>query len=196
MQSLVYNYSWTKQQLWNATRCYIRQAAMVWNVPAPVFHDHTLSDHRIRGGGRYYGYQHGRQLYVNVRAATTPPQVRNRIWSYPGHKTDRTCAGILAHEFGHYLDQCLDHPSRSSEWRTLLGARHRITSYEPVPAEALAETLRVFALNPDLLRNGRRERYDFVRRLGLVPLHSTPWETVLLNAPPFIFTAAQKFASS
>lgn len=158
-------------------------------------------------------------VYVNVAKATRPQRVRGRIWSFPGHKTDRTAAGILSHEIGHHVSlMCvrrgvqlpcvrrmqttnLERPTYMTignykPWQDLLKTTKPVTSYEPVPDEAFAETMRLFILNPDLLQLGRPMRYEFLtEHLKLDPVVTNTYREVLLNAPEFILDAASKFAS-
>lgn len=47
-------------------------------------------------------------VFVNVRVTAFPVSIPgNRRWSYPGWKTDRTAAGVVAHELGHHVEAML-----------------------------------------------------------------------------------------
>lgn len=103
-------------------------------------------------------------------------------YSWPGHISDRTVQGVLAHELGHHA-----HHSRydADGIRAEFPRRHRVTGYEPNVDESFAETFRLLVLNPDLLRQGRPERYDYMTcTLGFVPSETRSWQVVLENAPP------------
>ena len=129
---------------------------------------------------------------VNVPVTALPvDKPRMRSWSYPCWKTDRTAIGVVAHETGHYVEHALQRAGKlnpaehGAAWRTLLSKyKKRVTSYEPRPSEAWAETLRLFILNPYLLKFGIPERYEFVRRL-LKPSEERTWRAVLLDHPAY-----------
>lgn len=149
-------------------------------------------DHPYRTGRTYGLYSFG-TVFVNVVLATKPvlrPAMRS--WSWPGYKVDRTAMGICAHEVGHHVAQA--HVARSTDavdwtakWRNLLANRQRkvVSGYEPVPDEAWAETMRLFILNPDLLRKAIPWRYDYVTQVtGLRPIERVlrkGWRKVLSN---------------
>ncbi len=137
------------------------------------------------------------EIFVNVARAAMPTRERSRIWSYPGHKTDRTPAGILAHETGHHVGHEL-RLDTSSEWFDIWLFSDSVTSYEPTMEEGFAETMRLFILNPELLRKGRPSRYQYLIDAGLKPLKpGGNWKVdVLANAPQHIKDAANKFANA
>lgn len=132
-------------------------------------------------------------IFVNVPVTALPVQnPGNQRWSYPCWKTDRTAIGVLAHECGHYVEDYLQHVKKTllpsihgHNWRVLVSKGKKVTSYEPVPSEAWAETMRVFILNPDLLRLGIPKRYKFLIDAGLKPSETRPWNEVL-NHPAYI----------
>jgi len=69
-----------------------------------------------------------------------------------------------------------------------------VSSYEPNPSEAFAEAMKLFILNPDLLRAGRPLRYRFVTEvLSFRPVHDLSWREVLRHAHPKFFTAADQW---
>lgn len=201
----VYRYGMTKQELYEAAGQYVERVLALWGLKMPLLVSTSPSKAQHGRGGTLFGLylpdsQSG-TIFVNVERSTQPPRVRGRIWSYPGHKSDRTAAGILAHETGHYIWNRTA-GAKKAGWVSLLdlsqpgrwSACKPITSYEPTVGEAFAETMRLFILNPELLHLGRPTRYNFLRRvLSLIPPHSLPWRNVLMNAPDFILSAAMKF---
>jgi hypothetical protein len=191
-----FSYEWTKEQLFDYTLRFLKQRLRPQLEEWPEVVGRTVSQHRYGSGGRYYGDYDGSVVTVNVAASTYPPRKRGRVWSFPGHKSDRTAAGILAHEFGHVIWKERVGRTAAREWaRSYCDRKRAITGYEPTPEEAFAETARLFLLNPKLLYEGRRARFYFLRQtLGLEPLHKKSWEDVLLHAPEFIVQAAGKFA--
>jgi hypothetical protein len=120
-------------------------------------------------------------------------------WSYPGYKADRTIAGVIVHELGHHIWDVrvergiLGHMFQL-DWDLTIADEARVSSYEPVPEEAFAESIKLYGLNPDLLRVGRPERfYALHDHLELPEPHRTPWRDVLVNAHPKLIAAAEKW---
>lgn len=145
-----------------------------------------------------------RLILVNLDAVAKPAlRPTGRTWSYPGYKTDRTAMGVVCHEGGHYVQDMLRHSEGrlswnaqlDKEWRELLSScRKRVTSYEPIPDEAFAETMRLFILNPEMLRLGIPQRYGFISKLGLVPSEMRPYQEVLDGNAYYIQAAEKWFA--
>ncbi len=102
-------------------------------------------------------------------------------YSWPGHVSDRTVQGVLAHELGHHC-----HLTRPDAMRIMetFPRRCRVTGYEPNASESFAESFRLFVLNPSLLREGRLERYVYLIDLGFVPCESRHWNEILSGIPP------------
>jgi hypothetical protein len=150
----------------------------------------TARDKRTVGAGT--GLYYAGHVFVNLPRCAMPvhkPAVRS--WSWPGWKTDRTPVGVVAHETGHHVEYAMRVDKRldrdnGSAWRALLATTkgRTVSGYEPVPDEAWAETLRVFILNPDILRRALPARYAFITDCGLraVPrLLRKGWRAVLAN---------------
>lgn len=76
----------------------------------------------------------------------------------------------------------------SIEFKPIQGKR--VSGYEPNHLEKLAETMRLFILNPDLLRLASPSRYTFLLLSGLRPVINKPWDKVLENANERIINAA------
>lgn len=198
IQPFVFNPAWDRKTLWDAAQAYIFQACHEWMVVPPLILNEQPPHARHTGtGGTFYGqWKPPNKIFVNVPHATAPARHKGYVWSYPGHKTDRTCAGILAHEFGHHLVtgiQCM--PPIDGAWYLISQRTAPVTSYEPTYDEARAESLRIFILNPDLLAFARPARYQYITRY-LPPLHQRPWREVLSKAPDFILKSAEAFAQS
>ena len=154
----------------------------------------VMPDARLVGAhtGLYHQSEDGDGIiFVNVGVTALPTRTPgHRRWSWPCWKTDRTAVGVVAHEMGHHVDEVLLagrlNPSRCGEWLHALKGR-KVTSYEPVPSEALAETMRLFILNPELLQLGLPQRYRFIRDvLKLKPSERRGWTTVLGHNPHYI----------
>jgi hypothetical protein len=136
---LIYDPAWSRRILWDCAVDYIYQAAREWQVPPPKISDQPYpGGQKYSSGGKFYGHWvYPDLIWVNVSASTAPVKVRGRVWSYPGYKVDRTCAGILAHEFGHHCagNRKMDAP----RWREIVRATKPVTGYEPTADESWAE---------------------------------------------------------
>jgi hypothetical protein len=141
----------------------------------------------------YYGlYVWGSgKLSVNEIKAKPPVTTPGFSWSYTGYKSDLTGAGIIAHECGHYIDEILKFPSKRIK-KAVRGEK-AVSSYEPDRYEVFAESMKLFILNPNLLKVGRPKRYAFLCELGLIPLINDDWETVLAKAHPKLIAAARNW---
>ena len=192
MEPLVYDPSWKRDDLWWEAIRYVKSACQLWALPQPILtRTAPPGAQKFSTGGTYYGHWISpNHIFVNVAKATSPARVRGRVWSYPGYKIDRTCAGILAHEFGHHAAG--NTKMNANDWRKVVAETLPVSGYEPTANEAWAESMRVFILNPDLLRQGRRLRYEYITQ-HFGPLHDATWQEVLKNAPEFIREQAEKF---
>jgi hypothetical protein len=142
------------------------------------------ADETIPGCGDYDGKG---TLRVAVRKCASEGKA-GAAWSYPGYVIDRTPYGVVAHETGHYLVQVLGLDPGQLIQET---GEEAITSYAPEPEEWLAEMLRLFITNPDLLAKIRAK--TFVRlREKLIPVETRGWQEVLAAAPARTRQQAQK----
>lgn len=170
---------------------------------------------KTRLGDSYGCYEYNtRTIHCNVGKTKFPVKNPGFHWSYTGAKADLTIPGIIAHEAGHHIDACLAKDEKSpkayikkkacsksltvtSKFAEILLCEiyvreNSVSSYEPNVAEMLAESMRLFILNPELLREGRPMRYKYITDfLGLKPIVTAPWEKILENAHERLI-AAQK----
>lgn len=149
-----------------------------WNkLPVPAF----FSNRRLAQDTGYYNPS-TTGVVVDVRATAHPVERPHHMcWSWPAFKTDRTAVGVPCHETGHHVQYVMMKNRRwDRKWSILCNNTPRITSYEPVPSEAFAETMRLFILNPELLRRYSPDRYNFINfALGLQPIEDRdPFEVV------------------
>jgi hypothetical protein len=159
-----------------------------WNNLPPVL---IVNDPRLSGYGRY---DHGSPgtIRVNVGSTRLPARIPGYAWSFTGYKADLTVPGVIAHEAGHHAHLTLG-------WSRLKGllnvsSEPAVSAYEPNLGEVIAEALKVFILNPELLRAGRPLRWHFITEvMGLKPLHATPWLEVLRYAHSKHHAAARKW---
>jgi len=147
----------------------------------------TKYDHRASGSycGMCTYYRNTRNTKVQVWTPAVAnisfsPEPGNRQWSYPGYKVDRTGVGVVCHEVGHHVDFLL----RASKSTLFCYRGEKVSNYEPCAAEAFAETMRLFILNPCLLHILAPKRCEYlVNTVGLKPLVVEDWDAVLAHAP-------------
>lgn len=112
----------------------------------------------------------------------------------PGSFEDFTPLGVMCHEVGHHVDYVL-HPSSYSQrngFEAVVDEEEDVSRIEHNVLESFAEAIRLFVTNPDLLRVGRPDRYEYLTKtIGLKPLHLTPWRSVLRNAGKRVRSAAE-----
>lgn len=174
------------------------------NALVQKFFDRATADAELVGRRTgLYGYGH---IFVNVPVTALPvarPSMRS--WSWPGYKVDRTAVGVVAHEAGHYVEHKLqelgrlDPKTHGERWRQLIElTKKTVSGYEPVPSEAWAESMRLFILNPALLKEGSPARYGFIYEVvGLRPLPRLlrkGWRRVLANEN--YFAAAERWVAA
>lgn len=89
----------------------------------------------------------------------------NPMYSYPNFTSNRTPQGVLVHEFGHYLSSNKYKPYKYSNSTIKNRIQEKcITSYCPNSDEWMAEMLKLFITNPDLLKNIRPNTYkEFIK---------------------------------
>lgn len=140
------------------------------------------------------GYYTNNRVFVNLKkAAHLVKKPMCTSWSFPAYKIDREPCGVVAHETGHHVDKCYGDISQGSTWANIVKNSKAITSYEPNLAESMAETLRLFILNPDLLERGSTPRFDFLISGGLKPSETRDFRQVL-DHPDYIAQAEKWIA--
>lgn len=156
----------------------------------------------VRNDWQVCGLYHAGTIYVDPKKCAAPGY-GGPAWSWPGYVIDRTPFGVYAHELGHYVDD-LRSPSPyrpNLGWVGAMSTRvHEeanepgITGYCPNRAEWFAEIFRLFATNPDLLKELRPRAHAALTAKpdGLIPLHWKTWREVLDGAPKRLFPAARK----
>jgi hypothetical protein len=169
-----------------------------------IRHPTTWSDTlppRQQGNFGLYEPRRGGRVSINLSRTRVPVKNPGFGWSYTGWKADLTAPGVLAHEVGHHVEHVVKEQVSRSErerisllWERICMGEQRVSSYEPNGSEAFAEAVKLFILNPDLLRAGRPLRYRFMSEvLCLHPVHDLDWRSVLRNAHPKLISAAQSW---
>lgn len=122
-----------------------------------------------------------------------PTKIPGYKWSYPGYKADKTIIGVLAHETGHHVDNCLNLLKENEPKLDFIFLCSKISSYEPDKREAFAETIRLFITNPDLLKIYSPERYIVLTEyFGFKPVITDKWDKVLQYANEKYFNAINR----
>ena len=163
----------------------------------PTSHEHRLLSKLERGPAQGYatGYYTNNTCFVNLKkAARAVMRPGCSSWSFPCYKIDREPCGVVAHETGHHVNKVLGDPAGDSLWASTVRHSKAITSYEPNLDESMAETLRLYILNPDLLYHGSRKRFNFLfHQMKLKPSENRSFQEVL-DHPTYIAQAERWIA--
>lgn len=147
----------------------------------------------------HYGFYSPRKktICIGVKRCLPPVKTPGFSWSYPGYKADLTPIGVLCHEFGRYLYDVLS--LESARWNRIVDEEHEVSGYESAFIgrgdrynEGMAEAIKLFCTNPDLLRIGRPLRHKYIIERLQHPCIK-PWTEVLGNAHPQILHAAENW---
>lgn len=155
-------------------------------VPEFVMHEYPDAKNKFQKTG-HYSRKEGK-VYLNAANTRNPVMKPGGMqWSYPGYKVDKTPLGVLAHEIGHHIDHTKQFDTDSFPYKG-----EKVTGYEPTVHEAIAESLRLFMLNPDLLRTIAPKRYQYFIDNGLKPTVRGSWKDVLHGAPQAYFDQIER----
>lgn len=175
-------------------------------ISTPSFNTHTMREAEGQdlscAVGCYYPTE--AEIYAPLeRAASLSKDLKDYNFSFTGSKTDYTSAGILAHEVGHHVHLELAGRSNIKTWSHaqdkisigLVQVRKRevqVSWYEPDLLEMFAEAMRIFILNPNLMKTGRPERFKYLTETcNLKPLHDVSWKRVMKHASPRIIRGCE-----
>lgn len=191
--------SYDKAQAFVAAQKYVGDFLSLNSLCAPSkLITEALTGHENRW--RDYGWYKfdTTEMFVNLKKSRPPVKTPGFQWSFTGFKADLTAPGILAHETGHHIHNILNPRVGSKALIKMIkkcaDAEPHVSSYEPNAHEVFAEAMRLFILNPELLREGRPIRWALINGdLGLKPLHAAPWRDVLVHAHPRLIAAAKSW---
>lgn len=178
--SLIARPDYTKQDLYKLTCEQINQFCEL-NLMTPP----KIKIAICRNYGYYQPDSNGGYIGLNIKAARLPvfSPTTGRFQSFTGNKTDRTVAGVLAHEFGHYIDMGVrKHLNLRGQFRALIGVENSVSSYDIIEVERVAEAFRLFILNPQLLQQGRPKAYAILFN-HFAPVHNLPWRLLFHYSP-------------
>lgn len=150
------------------------------SIPAPLFRLNT----KMRAAGLYSaipteGYW---LIQINTKLCRVPI-ASSASYTWPRYTVDMTPYGVLCHEFGHHWHRT--HPEYKRITHVFRSIRRAdiepaVTDYAKTNThEDIAESVRVFVLNPDLLRVLNPFRWAALKKFGLKPLETRPWAEIL-----------------
>ena len=177
----------TKQQLFKEGVKLLEDFCILNNIQRPIIREKAFGNN----AGMYYSGV----LHINLSRCTQMTMGKPiRKWSYPGYKVDKTAYGVINHEFGHYLDNLF---GIVNYFKNLKKREKPLTGYCPNLFEFLAEHLRLFMTNPDLLKKGRPQTYSIlVGVFRLKPIEKRKWKEVLKDAHPDFIKACINFINN
>ena len=82
------------------------------------------------------------------------------------------------------------------KWTQDIKGEKCITQYDKKNTvnEQIAEAVKLFLTNPNLLKIGRLKRYNFlINKMNLIPLHDVDWQIILQYAHPKYVSATQNW---
>lgn len=113
-------------------------------------------------------------------------------WSWPGYVIDRTPYGVIQHELGHHVDECMANDADMySAYVRSEANEAKVTNYCPNDSEWFAEIFRLFCTNPDLLSKTRPRAFKILDR-QFKSAERRDWKQVLADAPERTFKQAEK----
>lgn len=109
---------------------------------------------------------------------------------------DCSVGGAMCHEIGHFCHESLTDDSRERMESWFEDALLKEKAVNPYASsnvhEDVAETFRLFIMNPDLLKIGRPIRYNIMQqKLNYKPIHNVPYTSVLKHADSKILTKCE-----
>jgi hypothetical protein len=199
MAIIVDPYNYSKEIYGNITIDFLKEFSKVNNLEMPKV-SISKAKNNING---CYAFSN-KEITVYYKNCRTPVKTPGYAWSYTGYKSDLTISGILAHEYGHYIDHIRGEGNNTFSdinykkiINLILTENEIIDSHKYMQPyhhlhETIAESAKLFILNPDLLRIGRPKRYElFVNDYGLKPIVTESWTEVLKNAHPKIINSSE-----
>lgn len=151
----------------------------------------SVPKYRIFDRTKLRGYYNKGQITIRLKGSPSPVKKPGWRWSYTGYKADLTIPGVIAHELGHYVDDYLK-LSNVKSFHDICYREAPVSSYEPTMSESFAEAMKLFILNPDLLKCGRPERYTYISNY-LKPITNLLWKDILVNAHPKLISTAESW---
>lgn len=124
------------------------------------------------------------------RLRQIPNAKNNQRWSWPGYKDDWTPYGWLALGTARHVIYTRELATFIPD----LSMEPPVCADEPTDQEAVAQAIRLFITNPDLLRAGRPMRYWYLReQLKLEPVETRRWERVLTGCDKMMLAQAYRW---
>lgn len=110
-----------------------------------------------------------------------------RYGNFIASPNDCSVGGAMCHEIGHFCHESMTDNVKNKLESWISDARTKEKAVNPYASsnihEDIAETFRLFIMNPDLLKLGRPIRYDIMQqKLSYKPIHHVSYDLVLKNA--------------
>lgn len=157
-----------KEELFKEGVNYVKEFCKVNDIKMPKIVTKP-KDSYCPGTCGLYDYKN-KTIYIWIDKCSREIDNPGYAWSHRHYFADREPCGVVCHEFGHYLHHIL------TNFKLVLPKERKITSYEPDTWERFAETIKLFILNPDLLRLYDHKRYNVItKKLNLKPIIHTNW---------------------
>ncbi len=116
-------------------------------------------------------FHESNEIYINLGDCDLSTKRNN-----PGMTRENTITGCLAHELGHYLHFMYHSRYLTTKFKTL--KEPLINYWETQIKEDIAESIRLFIINPTLLEEGRPKRYKILHGI-FDPITDTHYTEVL-----------------
>lgn len=142
--------------------------------------------------GQYSRSTKSDQLYSpTIKVDTRKCRFDDNSWSYPGYLIDSTILGTTAHELGHHVCHLRGWDDIRRRWYSVIMSamdEPAVGVYATTqPIEDFAEAMRIFIINPSLLKVLAPKRADFIiGELHIIPIERRAWEEILEESPKHI----------
>ena len=186
---MIENPNGTKEELWLQANSLVSEFL---KLNSTIRVPKIIVDNSLPG----YGVANHKTIKVNLKKCRPATQNPGFAWSYPGYKADLTPVGVLCHEVGHVSHFSIDLDYQNYVTK-IVRVEKPVSSYEPNFMEVIAESMKLFISNPNMLKVGRPKRYKMLTEfMGLQPVHDNAWREVLSAAHPKFIIAAEKWCKN
>jgi hypothetical protein len=191
MELIVDPYNYNKLEFYNKTIKLSNYFCEINGLEIPkVIIDETINSTGLYVNKKYCSDGESK-IYIAFKKCRFPVKKPGFQWSFTGYKSDKTVSGVICHELGHHFHFSNNIKVFIEEFNKLKGEDY-LTSYHPNTSEDIAESIRLFILNPDLLKKLRPKRYFKLLDLGLKQITNYYWADILKFAPKEIINQCNK----
>ena len=193
MELIVDPYDYDKMNFYHKTIELSKYYCEVNSLRQPIISIDT--NNFIKSTGLYINQRYSKdgesKILIDFKRCKYPVKTPGFSWSFTGYKSDKTISGVICHELGHHTHFSNDVRLWIDEFDRLKSEDY-LTSYHPSTSEDIAESIRLFILNPFLLKKLRPKRYFKLLDLGLKQITDYDWEAILKYAPKEIINQCNK----